>query len=575
VVDPRSARAPGRFLRIRRLWAPLLRPVDGLTARILACVFAAAFTSSLAVAGLSSYSIDHFLRGELRLNFPAILEAAAERLDLWLSLRRLDIAAFAEGVPLAAGSAPGEPVSAVRAPALERTRAYLERLRARYPLYDTLLLLDTDGREVLSVGRRIALDASLRARFAAATQGADAVDRWLEPLDIHVFSAPVPKSSLSLHGLVHVSALADRLARTDLGAGRALYLVDRSGRVLLALGAHDGRRRQALPLPSPGSPPRVDEVEGSDGALRVSSAQAYRRFGWTLVVEEPAVLAEAPLAAVLRRILAANLGIAFAFSVGAVLLVTPLLRPLKRLSSAARQLAAAGDAELPDPGALPLHASSEAGTIARAFKELWDRALRAQRELGRSRREIDRANQRLAAQNEALRRVNEELEQLSITDELTCLHNRRFFREHLPREVKRAWRTGESMALVLFDIDDFKRLNDRYGHAVGDVVLRKVADVMSAHIRDMDLLARYGGEEFVLLASSTSLEGAVALSDKIRMAVAAASFPVVDLDGPSEISVTVSAGVACFRGDERDLFRDADRALYRAKASGKDCVCVG
>jgi diguanylate cyclase (GGDEF)-like protein len=109
---------------------------------------------------------------------------------------------------------------------------------------------------------------------------------------------------------------------------------------------------------------------------------------------------------------------------------------------------------------------------------------------------------------------------------------------------------------------------------VGDAVLRKVSDVMNQSVRDMDLLARYGGEEFVLLASQTDLEGGVVLAEKIRVAVSRSRFSVVDVDGPKLISITASFGVAQYRGDEKAFFNQADRALYRAKKSGKDCVCT-
>jgi len=213
--------------------------------------------------------------------------------------------------------------------------------------------------------------------------------------------------------------------------------------------------------------------------------------------------------------------------------------------------------------------------LRRAFRELRElrwRVRRQQQELEQKQREIELANARLRDQNEELRRANEVLAQLSITDELTRLHNHRYFRDALPREMKRSLRSGQPLALVLFDVDDFKQLNDRYGHAVGDAVLCRVAEVMHSEVRASDVLARYGGEEFVLLAPNTSLSGALALAEKIRLAVGRARFRVIDLDGPAQITVTVSAGAAAFQGDDKALFNDADRALYRAKAAGKDCV---
>jgi diguanylate cyclase (GGDEF)-like protein len=190
----------------------------------------------------------------------------------------------------------------------------------------------------------------------------------------------------------------------------------------------------------------------------------------------------------------------------------------------------------------------------------------------RQREEIEAANARLRGQNDELQRVNEVLGQLSITDGLTKLHNHRYFQDQLPREVKRSQRTGAPLALVLFDIDDFKRLNDSLGHAAGDAVLAHVADVMHRSIRDSDLLARYGGEEFALLAPQTDLTGARRLAEKLRRDVVEHPPSVVGPHGA--VRVTVSVGVAQLRNGARQLFDDADRALYRAKQSGKDCVCV-
>jgi diguanylate cyclase (GGDEF)-like protein len=105
-------------------------------------------------------------------------------------------------------------------------------------------------------------------------------------------------------------------------------------------------------------------------------------------------------------------------------------------------------------------------------------------------------------------------------------------------------------------------------------VLRKVSEVMNESVRDIDLLARYGGEEFALLASQTDLEGVIVLAEKLRSAVSGTDFSVMDVDGPKHISITASFGVSQYRGDEKAFFNDADRALYRAKNSGKNCVCA-
>ena len=187
---------------------------------------------------------------------------------------------------------------------------------------------------------------------------------------------------------------------------------------------------------------------------------------------------------------------------------------------------------------------------------------------------IEEANGLLRGQNEELQRMNEALEQLSITDGLTRLYNHRFFQEQLSREIARVERSGGDLSLVLIDIDNFKQLNDHYGHASGDAVLCAVARAMTGVVRDADVLARYGGEEFAVIPNQTDLEGAVGLAEKLRLAVASESVEVDDQGGQTQVSVTVSIGVSSFGGDRKAFFNDADDALYRAKKSGKDCVIV-
>jgi diguanylate cyclase (GGDEF)-like protein len=176
----------------------------------------------------------------------------------------------------------------------------------------------------------------------------------------------------------------------------------------------------------------------------------------------------------------------------------------------------------------------------------------------------------LMAQNEELHRANEILAQLSITDGLTKLHNHRFFQEHLTREIRRLGRSDQPLSMILIDLDDFKKLNDRHGHAAGDQVLASVAALMNDSVRESDLLARYGGEEFVVLAPNTTLQGAVALAEKIRMNLEQ-SPPILAESGES-IRVTLCCGVAQYRGNRKHFFQAADRALYAAKAEGKNCV---
>jgi diguanylate cyclase (GGDEF)-like protein len=140
-------------------------------------------------------------------------------------------------------------------------------------------------------------------------------------------------------------------------------------------------------------------------------------------------------------------------------------------------------------------------------------------------------------------------------------------------EIARASRLGTPLTLVLADLDDFKSINDAHGHAVGDDVLRAFAAVLRATVRDSDLAGRWGGEEFLLLLPGTDGEGGAQLSDRVRRAFSERSF--LGKNG-SVFTVTCSFGVAqhSLAGEERELFAAADRALYRAKRRGKNCVEV-
>jgi two-component system, cell cycle response regulator len=176
--------------------------------------------------------------------------------------------------------------------------------------------------------------------------------------------------------------------------------------------------------------------------------------------------------------------------------------------------------------------------------------------------------------NEDLHRSNEILEQLSVTDGLTRLYNHRYFQDRLRLEAKRADRSREPLALLLIDIDNFKWLNDRHGHAAGDEVLRRVATILNQSARETDLVARYGGEEFAVLAPRTDAKGAEQLAERIRQGVADVRFHGLDANAPDGITVTTSVGVSVYHADLKRFFDEADRALYQAKREGKDCVVV-
>jgi diguanylate cyclase (GGDEF)-like protein len=168
-------------------------------------------------------------------------------------------------------------------------------------------------------------------------------------------------------------------------------------------------------------------------------------------------------------------------------------------------------------------------------------------------------------------RLHDVVQRQAITDDLTGLVNRRRFIAALQAEVERARRFGSPLTVVLADLDDFKRVNDVFGHHAGDDVLRSFAELVQSHIRDVDVPGRIGGEEFAILLPETDAEGAAQVAERMRHSLSIV--PVLVAEGPT-VSITSSFGVAELKAGQSgdDLMRTADAALYRAKALGKNRV---
>jgi diguanylate cyclase (GGDEF)-like protein len=168
--------------------------------------------------------------------------------------------------------------------------------------------------------------------------------------------------------------------------------------------------------------------------------------------------------------------------------------------------------------------------------------------------------------------LHETVQRQAVTDELTGLFNHRRFQEVMAAEVERARRYDQEMGLIMLDIDNFKRVNDTYGHMQGDMVLREVARVLRQSAREIDEPARYGGEEMAVALPQTDLEGAFRFAERVRKRIEALDLPLLDGDGV--LKVTASFGAASLAaaaiGDKEGLVAAADAALYRAKRSGKN-----
>lgn len=215
------------------------------------------------------------------------------------------------------------------------------------------------------------------------------------------------------------------------------------------------------------------------------------------------------------------------------------------------------------------------------------RALEKRRILVENKRLVDyltQANAQIEAMNKGLEEqvaertrqlleANERLEQLSMTDDVTGLYNQRFLFERLDEEYRRARRHREELTVMMIDIDHFKGVNDHHDHLFGSRVLKRLGGVLREGVRSVDFVVRYGGDEFAIILPHTRLTDAVPVAERLRATVEAADFG----EGAESCRITMSIGLAAIdsAGDgPRALLRAADKAMYVAKAGGRNCVAT-
>jgi diguanylate cyclase (GGDEF)-like protein len=419
-------------------------------------------------------------------------------------------------------------------------------------------------------GAAVSVQAQAQAQAGAWIEGAapsgpaarDDFDRSLV-----VFSAPIVLEGETV-GVVGVHTAwewvryaVDQFMPSDAGEQSLDVVVfDRSGSLLHAVGAHgESLRASGQTLPSVG--PRPSSVRWADGrhyltaVAPVKPVPAVVDLGWTVVVRRPANQAYADARQAIAMTLCIGLLAAVAASAVAFLAARRISSDLSRIVDAL------GDVERGLPGAVipSLGSSKETHALSQTLQRVTSRLLQSNQDM----------EARVRSRTLELEAANRELDLQARTDPLTGLFNRRGLSDHLDPALALSARGGRPLSLVVLDVDHFKRVNDRYGHVVGDDVLRHLASTLRERLRSSDLAARVGGEEFVVLLPDTGIAAAEPLAQELIDHVAARPHPVC---GP----LTLSAGVATHRAgdDAQSVFRRADRALYAAKSAGRNRVCA-
>ncbi len=459
--------------------------------------------------------------------------------------------------------------------------ASLERLKESYPQYSWLGLADNDGRvRAATSGHLTGVDVRQRPWFSFGRQAVFAgdlhealllaklfaVEGQGGPMRFIDFSAPVFDAQGALKGVLgaHIHwRWAAEVMRVVMPANREeigldMFIVNRVNQIIYPENADPSTRVPAAAAAS-GKEVRPFHDWGDEQAFLTASATvrepvAGSPLHWRIVVRQPEAVVLASVNRLQDVVLAVTLIGGLVFLLLAWLAASGISRPLERLTERARRLEQGDETVSFDmPGG-----SAELRRLSAALQGMSGKLLDSKHFL----------ESKVAERTAELQRLNRELETLARTDALTGVANRLAGNERLQQEFARFRRSGEGYALLLMDIDHFKRVNDTYGHATGDLVLRHVASVVGSALRETDFMARVGGEEFMVLLPLTGLTQAQGVAEKVRAAVCTA--PVLPIG-----EVAVSIGVATVSVDDGDAdiaVVRADSQLYRAKAAGRNCV---
>jgi diguanylate cyclase (GGDEF)-like protein len=536
--------------------------------RIIVFALAATIIPAITLGSLSYLQNTRFLSEKISQELRDGTSQVSREIDLLIKEKLYDVRVFASSYIISENLVKilrtnGAHVEHLVAMSL--IQEYLQSVRAKFTDYVELMILDLEGRLIATSAaaqEEPALPVGWHERIdeGQAVIGEAAYDKTLQSRVILIADAirapggdiiGILGAKLSLDAMDRVLAA---YTQTDI---RETYLVNKQGKVLASSHLFATPSREVY-LGNANVIKLYDHLGETvsyasyRGPTVIGTLKVVPILKWGVVAEMDKTRAYSQIEALQRMTLVLVGGLLIGIGLCAYWLGLTIVRPLRRLTRGADQVAA-GNLEVD----LPVHTQSEVGYLTQVFNHMVAR-------LRRSREELDSVNAELQVKNR-------ELHQLSITDELTGLNNRKHLMDTLSGEVTRSKRNDHTFALLVADIDHFKRINDTFGHQKGDEVLRLLSNVFRETIRSCDYVARYGGEEFILMLPEVGAAGGLEVAERIRERVAQERIP------PKGEQITISIGMAMFpeHGDSpEELFQRADQALYAAKTSGRNRVAT-
>ncbi|MEN6079615.1 diguanylate cyclase [Chromobacterium piscinae] len=469
----------------------------------------------------------------------------------------------------------------------DELRQSLERTKQAYKYYAWIGIADTQGKIVSAAGGMLVGQSAakrpwfihgLHAPFVGDIHQAVLLAKLLpassaqgEPLRFVDFASPVYDPSGKLRGVLATHALWDWVEdiireRLPPKSGLETFIVDRQGNLLSPFEAV-GKMQAPAPMPA-AQTFRLGPWPGGGDYLYSESRVQEAGLGWRVIVRQPKQQALAALNRLRGALMLLGLAASALLMAAVYRLATSFSRPLEQLAGTAQRVGGGEeDADWAIRGG-----TQELRQLSEAMRNMTFSLLARKQQLADVNANLEQMvadrTEQLRESNHLLLRKAAELALQARHDALTNLHNRMAANEQLQEEHLRYKRTGAPYAVLLLDVDHFKRVNDTFGHDAGDRVLRHIADTLRNSARATDFVARYGGEEFLLLLPETDAAGAAVLAEKIRAAVEQSQAPDV---GRITISIGLATSDAADAQPEATVKR-ADLALYRAKAGGRNRV---
>lgn len=542
--------------------------LDSIKRKILAFALLTTLIPSLTMGWQSYVNNKQSLQAKITHELGNVTSYTARELHLWLKGRFYDLRVFSSSYEVSENLekiVSARPASKKGSKPVRRLKDYLRSVKEKFVYYEELMVVHPEAGVVATSADTVSpgkirpqwLEQANRERIVLGKP------YWDKALKKAVMIVIGPINSVQSRFLGFFAAklnfhVIDQLLKNfSLGKTGQVYLINREGAMITSSRPiSSGFMKTHLDPEALRTLLRNESVslEYTDylGEKVVGTLKSVPLLGWAIVAEISRKEAFSRILKIRDLTLLMVTGLLLGIGLIAYLLGLTIVRPLDRLTKGASKVA---DGNL-DVN-LPVIGRGEVGYMTEVFNYMVASLRQGRKEL--------------AAINRKLREKNKELKELSITDGLTGLYNRKHLMETLGREVIKAQRHEQRFSVLMIDIDHFKKYNDTYGHLAGDDVLSSMASIFHEIIRGMDFAARYGGEEFLVMLPETALDGAMDVAERIRARVAKEIF----ISNGKKVSVSVSIGVAEFPTDGdalESVINRADTALYKAKRHGRDQV---